>query len=158
MKAATIVEIRNELEHLSPDALKQLCLRLARFKLENKELLTYLLFESENEESYVLTVTQFMDEQFENINTKSYFLIKKSVRKILRQVKKFSRYSNAKETEVALLLHFCTKMKTLKPSIFNNKMLTNLYQRQVSLIEKRMLNLHEDLQFDYNYKLNHLKQ
>ena len=61
MKAASVVEIRKELEHLSVDNLKQLCLRLARFKIENKELLTYLLFESENEESYILSIKKFTD-------------------------------------------------------------------------------------------------
>ena len=157
MKAASVVDIRKELEHLNHDSLKQLCLRLARFKLENKELLTYLLFEAEQEESYVQTIKLFIDNQFDNINTNSYFYIKKSVRKILRQLKKFSRYSNSKETEVQLLLHFCEKMGTLKPSIFKNKTLTNLYQRQILLTEKRLINLHEDLQFDYNEKLNNLK-
>lgn len=157
MKAASVVEIRKALEHLSPETLKQLCLRLARFKLENKELLTYLLFESDDEDAYVKTVTEFIDDQFDNINIKSYFYIKKSVRKILRKLKKFSRYSTSKETEVALLIHFCHKMKSLKPSIFNNKMLTNLYQRQLLLIDKKMSNLHEDLQFDYINQINQLK-
>ena len=72
MKAASVVEIRKAIEHLSPETLKQLCLRLARFKLENKELLTYLLFESDDEDAYVKTVTEFIDDQFDNINIKSY--------------------------------------------------------------------------------------
>lgn len=157
MKAASVVEIRKELEHLSVDNLKQLCLRLARFKIENKELLTYLLFESENEESYILSIKKFTDNQFENINRASYFYVKKSVRKILRQLKKFSRYSNSKETEVVLFLHFCEKMERLKPSIFNNKTLTNIYQRQIEQIKIKILTLHEDLQYDYNNQLHNLK-
>ena len=42
MKAATVKEIKTELENLSPAALLPLTLRLAKFKKENKELLTYL--------------------------------------------------------------------------------------------------------------------
>ena len=49
MKAATVSQLKKELQHRNPDELLQLCLRLARFKLENKELLTYLLFEADNE-------------------------------------------------------------------------------------------------------------
>ena len=41
-----------------------------------------------------------MDELFEGINTDSYYYIRKSVRKILSQIKKFIRYSKKKETEV----------------------------------------------------------
>ena len=40
MKAATIHEIKQELVTLKPAALSELCLRLAKFKKENKELLT----------------------------------------------------------------------------------------------------------------------
>ena len=65
MKAASVVEIRKTLEHLDKDHLKQLCLRLARFKLENKELLTYLLFEADDELSYVQSIKNQLDGLFE---------------------------------------------------------------------------------------------
>ena len=42
MKAASIVTIRKELKHKSSEELQKLCLRLAAYKVENKELLTYL--------------------------------------------------------------------------------------------------------------------
>ncbi|MCB0546499.1 MAG: hypothetical protein KDD19_02870 [Phaeodactylibacter sp.] len=45
MKAATIRELKQAMDNLSAGELVELCLRLARFKKENKELLTYLLFE-----------------------------------------------------------------------------------------------------------------
>ena len=65
MKAVNLPEIKKELNMLSSDELQQLCLRLARFKKENKELLTYLLFESHDESGYIATVKIFMDEEFE---------------------------------------------------------------------------------------------
>ena len=52
MRAATIQEIKQELATIKPNRLAELCLRLARFKKENKELLTYLLFEAHNEQEY----------------------------------------------------------------------------------------------------------
>ncbi len=158
MKAASIVILRKALAHLDRQALQQLCLRLARFKLENKELLTYLIFESEDELQYVQGIKSQLDKLFDEINTNRYFFIKKSVRKILRRIRKFSRYSNTPETEVELLLYFCCKMKTIRPSIFNNKTLTNLYNRQVEASRKKTLKLHEDLQYEYQLQIEKLIQ
>ena len=62
------------------------------------------------------------------------------------------------ETEVELLLYFCCKMKTIRPSIFNNKTLTNLYNRQVEASRKKTLKLHEDLQYEYQLQIEKLIQ
>ena len=157
MKAVSVVTIKKELKYLSNDELTELCLRLSKFKKENKELLTYLLFESHDESGYIETVKQFVDEQFELINTNSYFYIKKSVRKILRNIKKYAKYSLKKETEVELLLYFCHKLKDFKPSIKRNVTLTNIFQRQLILIKKIVATLHEDLQYDYTLLIEELE-
>lgn len=156
MKAATVSEIKKELKFRSTEELTALCLRLARFKKENKELLTYLLFESENEEAFIESAKLEMEAQFKQINTNSFFYIKKSVRKILREVKKHIRYSPVKETEVELLLHFCSTLKEFKPSIKRNTTLVNLYNRQLEFITKKMSVLHEDLQYDYTKEIEDL--
>ena len=157
MKSATVANIRKELKHKSNEELAELCLRLSRFKKENKELLTYLLFEADYEAGYIETIKTEIDEQFDQINTSSFFYIKKSVRKILRNTKKYTRYSLNKETEVELLLYFCQKLKAMTPSISRNTTLTNLYDRNIIAIKKKVKNLHEDLQFDYNLKLEDLE-
>ncbi len=156
MKAATVKELKTELTHQSQAELVELCLQLSKFKKENKELLTYLLYEAENEEGYIESVINEIDEQFELINTSSYFYIKKSVRKILRMVKKYIRYSKQKETEVELLLHFCHVLKNMEPSMYKNVSLTNIFNRQILLIKKSIASLHEDLQYDYNLELEDL--
>ncbi len=158
MKSATVANIRKELKHKSNEELAELCLRLSRFKKENKELLTYLLFEADYEVGYIETIKTEIDEQFDQINTSSFFYIKKSVRKILRNTKKYIRYSLNKETEVELLLYFCQKLKAMTPSISRNTTLTNLYDRNIIAIKKKVKNLHEDLQYDYNNKLDELNE
>lgn len=158
MKAATISQLKKELQHRNPDELLQLCLRLARFKLENKELLTYLLFEADNEEGYIETVKSQVDLQFEDINASNYYYIKKSIRKILRGLRKYIRYSGNKETEVELLLYFCQKLNDFNPSIHKNRTLSNLYERQLATIQKKINALHEDLQYDYGLIFNELHQ
>lgn len=156
MKAVSVVTIKKELQHRSSDELMQLCLRLSKFKKENKELLTYLLFEAHDESGYIETVKAEIDAQFEVINTNSYFYIKKSVRKILRNIKKYARYSLKKETEAELLLYFCQQLKAFKPSIKNNTTLINIYNRQLALAEKLVSGLHEDLQYDFGLEIEEL--
>ena len=157
MKAASVVQLRKEIEHLDNEKLKQLCLRLARFKLENKELLTYLLFEAEDELGYVQSIKSQLDILFLDINTQHYFYIKKSVRKILRRIRKYARYSNQPETEIELLLYFCSKMHKITPSIFKNKTLSKIYNRQLESALKKTAKLHDDLQFEYKLQIEELK-
>ncbi len=157
MKAVSVVKIRKELRHRSHDELMELCLRLSKFKKENKELLTYLLFEAHNEEQYIETVIEELDEQFDTINTNSFYYIKKSIRKILRNLKKYARYSQKKETEVELLLYFCQKLNHFTPNIHRNISLSKLYDRQILSIKKLVASLHEDLQYDYNLRLEELE-
>jgi hypothetical protein len=156
MKTATVTQLKKELQYRDSEELMKLCLRLSRFKKENKELLTYLLFEADNEATYIEGIKEEIDEAFDNINTNSFFYIKKSVRKILRTIKKYIRYSLKKETEIELLLYFSEKLKHFSPSINNNVTLTNIYLRQIDSIKKKLPALHEDLQYDYNIQLEEL--
>jgi len=156
MKAVSVKEIKTALNHCSHDEVIELCLRLSKFKKENKELLTYLLFESENEENFINSVKLEIDEQFELINTKTYYFIKKSVRKILRNIKKYIRYSKLPETEISLLLYFCFKLKNFKPSIHRNTVLLNIYERELATTKKKVILLHEDLQYDYGLEIEKL--
>jgi hypothetical protein len=156
MKAVTVKELKQELKHLTNSELIDICLKLSKFKKENKELLTYELFEASNEEGFIATVKSEADELFNTINTNSYFYIKKSVRKILRMLKTNIRYSKKKETEIELLLYFCQKLTEIRPSIKNNLVLKNIYLREKTAIQKKLLVLHEDLQYDYNLQLSKL--
>ncbi len=156
MKTATVTQLKKELQYRSTDELLELCLRLAKFKKENKELLTYLLFESQDEGAYIESVKREVDSELEAINTKNYYWMRKSIRKILKNLKKYIRYSLKKETEVELLLYFCIQLKNMSPSIKRDKTLQNILERQLALVYKKMETLHEDLQYDFQMQLeNH---
>ncbi|MGI0105077.1 hypothetical protein [Salinimicrobium sp. WS361] len=157
MKPASAKEIRDELKHQDREELLQIVLRLSRFKKENKELLTYLLFDAQDEEEYKQKVKMEMDAEFALINRSNTYYTKKGIRKILKNVKKYSRYSGKKETEVELLIYFLQKMNDFKPSIRRNKILKRLYERQLDLAKKNMEKLHEDLQYDLNLELEKLE-
>jgi len=153
MKAVTVKEISGELQNLSPKELRDLCLRLARFKKENKELLTYLLFEATDEAGYIESVKKEIDVQFGQVNRKSYYFIKKGLRRILLNTRKFIRYSHNKKTEIDLLIYYCVKLKKFNPSIQRNIALRNLYIKQVAEIREKLGSLHEDLKYDYDMEL-----
>ena len=156
MKTVTVKELKDELNLRTPKEVRELCLRLSRFKKENKELLTYLLFESSDEASYIESVKTGIDEQFDQLNKKSYYLFKKSVMRILRITRKYIRYSQNKQTEVEILIYFCIKLKKVTPSIQKNAGLLNLYNRQIDSIIKKISTLHEDLKYDYEAEMSDL--
>ena len=156
MKTATVKQIKDELSYKSANELKELCLHLSRFKKENKELLTYLLFEAHDEEAYVLSIKNQIDAQFDEINTKSYYYIRKSCRKILSQVKKYIRNSKKKETEAELLIHFCKSIKENIPTYYKSQRLQSIFNTQVRMIKKAIEKLHEDLQYDFQLELDQL--
>ncbi len=154
MKAATVRELKIELSNRSSTELLELCLRLSKFKKENKELLTYLLYEASDEATYVQNIKEEIEQQFGHINTSSYYFIKKSARKILRTTKTYIRYSKKKETEVELLIYFCSELKKVRPSIAYNVALQNIFNRQIATIKKILPSLHDDLKYDYETELD----
>ncbi len=149
MKAATIKEIKSALEELPPHELLPLTLRLAKFKKENKELITYMIFEANNETGYIQSVKEAVDSQFDDINHSSLYFVKKSLRKILRLINRYAKYSAETQTGVELLIYFCKKIKEKNIPIKNSTALVNLYEGQIKKIRKEINTLHEDLQYDY---------
>ena len=149
MKPATITELKKELKYRSQEQLIEYCLAMARFKLESKELLTYLVFESENETVYIESVKGYILIAFQEITATNFHYIKKSVRKILRQTKRFIRYSKKKETEAELLIYFCKELGKMRPSYKQNTVLTNTYNKQLGLAQKAIANLRECVVFQH---------
>jgi hypothetical protein len=149
MKAATINEIKQELNNLPPSRLSELCLRLAKFKKDNKELLTYLLFESTDESAYIENVKKEIDLEFEELPRPTLYLTKKSLRKILRITARQVRYMASPQAEVELLTYFCYKVRQSDIPIQNSPVLVNLYQQQLKKIRSVIATMHEDLQYDY---------
>jgi hypothetical protein len=156
MKSATIHEIKQELSTVKPADLLDLCVRLGRFKKENKELLTYLLFEAHDEQGYVNGIKKEIDEQFAGINLSQLYFAKKSLRKIARVINKYCRYSGQKSTEVELRIYFCTQLKNSGIPIERNAVINNLYHSQVKKINTVLATLHEDLQYDYQKQVDEL--
>ena len=158
METANISEFKRELKHMPPELLQEYLLRLAKYKKENKELLHYIIFESSDEQNFIQTVKEEIDEQFKSLNRSSIYLAKKTLRKVLRTVRKYVRFSGNKETEVELLIYFCLKMKSSGLRLNSSRIVMNMYINQVRRIKQVLSSLHEDLQTDYEHDLQILLQ
>ena len=156
MKAASINELKQELNLVSPAKLLELCVRLAKYKKDNKELLSYLLFDAHDEPGYIAAVKAEMDEQFREINTSNLYFAKKSLRKILRLTNKYIRYTASKPAEVELLLYYCQALSASGIPFKKNAALNNLYLAQQKKISKVIATMHEDLQYEYLRELDKL--
>lgn len=150
MRSASVHELKQELLQMPAAELTELCLRLAKYKKENKELLTYLMFEAHDEQGFIQSVKNEVDEQFEQINQSNLYYVKKTLRKILRNVNKHIRYSGSSQVTVELLIYFCKSIQETGIPIEKNAIIANLYKGQLEKINKTVLSLHEDLQHDYS--------
>lgn len=158
MKAVSVSILKNELRHHSQQELVEICLQLAKFKKENKELLSYVLFDSRDEDEYIRAIKEEMDVEFSNFNYDRLYFVKKSTRKTLRIIKKYIRYSKKKETEAHVLLYFCAKLKQLSPTHKGSLQMINIYDRQLAVVKKAVSTLHEDLQYDFNIEIEELEK
>ena len=157
MKAASVNEIKQELKELNPAQLSELCLRLARFKKESKELLSFLLFEAGDTSLFSAKVKAEVDELFSLLKAeKNLYFTKKSLRKILRTVTKYSRYAASDELTAEWLLYFCTKLNDSGIPFRKSPVLVNMYQNQLKKINKLVEGMHEDMQGDYQKDLDQL--
>ncbi len=85
---ASIQQIKQQLKETEKKDLIEICLRLARFKKDNKELLYFVLFEEYDLDSYIKTVKNEIDEGFAEMNTTNIYFAKKTLRKVLRLANK----------------------------------------------------------------------
>ena len=155
MNPASIDDIKNELKQLPPKKVLELTLRLARFKKENKELLTYLLFESHDEAGYIKMLQADIEEKFASIDPSPVSKAKKEYRKMLRIINRQIKYIGTKAAAVELLLHFSTKLKHREQTL--NPRLQTLFVQQLTKAEKLLPQVDEDLQFDYRQKIDELR-
>lgn len=158
MRSASLAQIRKEIGTLSREEVLELCNSLIKYKRDNKELLNYLLFEAHNEDAYIEAVKADVAEAFEATNTSSFYLAKKTIRRALRIVNKYVKYSDRPETELELAIFFCEELKNTDLDLQKSKVLMNLYNRQLLRIEKVFHSLHEDLQYDFEQRVAELQK
>ena len=153
MKAASLNDLKKELMEIETPQLIELCLKVTKFKKENKELLTYLLFEASNEQKYIQNIKSKIDELFEDVPKVNLYLTYKVLRKIQRTSNKYIKYSGIRQTEVEINLYLCEKIKKSGIKIHHSNAIANMVEQLIKKITKSISTLHEDLQYDFTQEL-----
>ena len=144
----TLNDIKKQLEGKDKNDLIHLIVRLGRFKKENKELLSYLLYDAGSPDQFVNDVRSEIDELFLEINYSSVYFIKKSVRKIVRILLKYIRFASDKQVEASLLAYFCHSLKVHPVPLKKSVQLQNIYDSQWKKLQVALEAIHPDLQHD----------
>jgi len=155
MKPEKLSDLKKVLLVLSVPELTEICLRLAKYKKENKELLAYLLFDANEPMKYAEDVKSFLITDFNSMQ-KHYFYSTKSLRKIIRLINRYAKYTGSKQVETELTIWFCTNYLAHVDLKTSHKPLQGLLTRQFEKITKLLPKLHEDLQFDYQKEFESL--
>ncbi len=150
--------IRDELSILSHKELVSIVTSMVKFRKENKELITYLLFDSKDEAGFVRSTIAEIDEAMSSINRFNAKQQIKHICKVLRLIRKAIKISGKHDTAVQLLLHFCKIFKEKNIPIYRFKGLNLIWDRCLSQIETELTKVHEDLRYDYNYELSQLRE
>ena len=158
MKISSIKTIKKELQLLPNEELVELLYKVSKYSKDNKELLHYYLFESDFEDNYIAKIKTEVDDLFSELDTRSWKTMKKSIQKIIRNLKKYIKFSKQPTTEIELLLHFCKRLSGYPRVLERNIVVYNIYKRQIVTLEKVCSTLHEDLQYDYKGLIEEAKE
>jgi predicted XRE-type DNA-binding protein len=155
IKQYSLQEIKKELAQLSDKQAAELCLRMARYKKENKELLAYLLFDADDELAFAESFKHDIGLAMSQVPSQSY-VATKALRKTLKLINKYIKFTGSKQVEVELLLSFCKNYVEYVDRRTSHKPLRLILVKQLEKIKKAIAKLHEDLQFDYTQEFDTL--
>lgn len=148
MKPESLTILKKELKKCSPEEAQEIVLRLARAKKENKELLTYLLSYGEDAAEYADDVQEELDLAFEDLGHRPYFAAK-TLRKMLREITKFKRFTKSDRYMVQLLLHFCERTVGHFGPGLRHQSTQGIIFRTMLKVKKVLDKMHDDLQADF---------
>jgi hypothetical protein len=153
----SLSDLKKEVMHLSAKELVEVCINMAKLKRENKEYLTYILYNANNIEGFIAEQKLIIDEQFANGTFLHTYIIKKTLRKIVKTITQQIKFAKNKKVDIELLIHFCNHMKE-NLLIQIEPVIDNIYLSQLKKIEKAQSMLHEDLQYDYKKQIEELQE
>ncbi|AWW28729.1 hypothetical protein DN752_00465 [Echinicola strongylocentroti] len=149
MKLPSLSHIKKELNQLNEEELINLLLETAKFTKDNKQFVFFKLYGRENPEFFQQMVEEELAESFESANMDHAYFAKKSAQAIRRKLNKYLKFTKDKTIQLELVAYFCKALVSYKYLDFNHQVIINLYELQVSKIQKLISTLHPDLQFDY---------
>ena len=156
MKIPSLAQLKKELSYLNEKELIELVADLSKFSRENKSYLFFKLNEKDQPQLYVEMVQEELELDFQNARGDHSYYAKKSAQKLRRKMNKLLKLSKVKTDQIEVLLFFCEKLKEYGFLRHRNQVLDNIYQMQLAKAVKLISGLHEDLQFDYEGRVEEL--
>jgi hypothetical protein len=154
MSTRSLSDIKKELQYQSPKQLLEICLQIIKLKKENKGLVEYILFDSNDLPGFIALNKNQVDLEFESVERNAYSN-KKILRKILKNITLQIKYCKNKQFDIEILMCFCKNMMA-KNLHLQNSMLENMLFAQLKKITKAIETVHEDLRYDYKKELQDL--
>ncbi len=155
MKGAKLNDLKGELKLKTVQELHDIVLRMAKHKIENKELLSYLLFEADDELGYVHYLKECVDEKLLQMEGESLYRCYKMLRKLQRDISKWCKYSGKSTTTLELNLYFVQQMEESGMSHASNGLI-NMCEKQKEKVRKMWDKMDEELKNDYRTEINNL--
>jgi uncharacterized FlaG/YvyC family protein len=155
MTSPKLNDLKKELQHLDVNRLKDVCLKLAKHKVENKELLNYLLFYEDAKDEYINNIKGIIISEFDDLHPSIYY-VKKQLSKLIRIMNKHIKFIGEKDKEIEIILCFCDEFIKHPIVKAGYKALSLMLYRQLKRANKIIPKLNDDLQFDYQNIFNEL--
>ncbi len=139
---------KKEITKLDAKTLADICIKLAKYKTENKEFLNYLLFHSYDNQPYIDELKLEINNTFSALKFNDYAHFK-LIKVLLLRINKHLKFIGDKNQEAEIVAQFCnTFMANVSVRSYYNGLIQILF-RQFVRLQKIVGKLDEDLQFDY---------
>ena len=150
-------DLKKELLELNKLELIQLCLRVAKLKRENKELLAYLIFDADDPLFYAQKLKPEIKEVFEQPFQHAYYLTK-SIRKVMRLITKYYRFTSNKQGETDLLIYLVEEFHQSWRYEYRYQALGKVIFRCLEKAQTNLKKIDEDFRADFEQPLAELLQ
>lgn len=141
-------ELKRELEGLPPAHLTEIIRKLARLKVENKEFLAYLLYYADDPLAYAESLKPLVLDPFEQDFVNAYTLAKR-LRKSLRIITKYLRFTGSRAGECELLLAVVNAYLENYRFEYRNQAPAKVIVRCLKKTYDNLKKLDEDYRIDY---------
>lgn len=148
-------DLKKELAELSKPELIQLCLRVAKLKRENKELLAYLIYDASDPLFYAQKLKPEIKEVFEQPFQHAYYLTK-SIRKSMRLITKYYRFTSNKQGETELLIYLADQFHNTWRKEYLYQALGKVIIRCLEKAEANLKKIDEDFRADFEQPIEEL--
>lgn len=157
MQIPSLSDLKKELNYLDEKEAKNLLLELVKYSSENKAYFYFQLYSRDNLDFFTKNIKEELDVLFFSANTKHVHVAKKSIQGIRNKLTKYLKLSKNKADQADVVLFFCEKMSEHDFLSFRYPVITNIFNSQLNKAKKLILSLHEDLQSDYESRIEELE-